>query len=241
MSTRKPDPAPPSAADGGEERWLAELLSRPGPPDPAGFSELQRELAKTERPARRWPVLLAIPLSGLSILSARAWLSDRTLWRIDLPDLSERIAWGIAALALCAATAIAAILQRGRQGFGLGSKPLTFIAIALSALVAAIPLLLRGTTAQPALHALGAPCALVILSAGALALTAAAYLFRRSQPTAAQARAFTLGTAAAAWTGIVISLHCPAESTIHLLTGHSIPLLAVIALAATLLPRQLEP
>jgi cAMP phosphodiesterase len=50
-----------------------------------------------------------------------------------------------------------------------------------------------------------------------------------------------LGAAAAAWTGIIISLHCPAESSTHLLWGHSAPLLILVALAAWLLPRQLQP
>ena len=242
MSTRKLDPKPNgSAADSGDDRWIAELLSRPGLPDPSRFSALQAELQKPEPKKRRWPILLAIPLGGLAVLTARAQLSDRALWRLDLTQLGERLTWGIAALALCAALAVAATVHRGHKGFGLPTKTLGSIAIALSALVAAIPLLLRGMSPQPALHALGAPCATVVLTAGALTLAAVGYLFRRSQPIAAQARAWALGTAAAAWTGIVISLHCPAEATTHLLWGHSAPLLVLIALAGWLLPRQIQP
>jgi hypothetical protein len=242
MSTRKLDPTPvPSAASSGEDSWLAELLSSAGPPDPAELSELQAALAKNERPQRRWPVLLALPVSGLLIIAARAWLSERSFWRIDLESLGQRFSWGMAALALCATIAITATIHRGRKGFGLATRPLSTIALALAALVAATPLLLRGTAPQPGLHALGAPCATVVLTAGAVALAAAAYLFRRSQPTAAQARALALGTAAAAWTGIIISLHCPAESMTHLLWGHTTPLLIVVALATWLLPRQLQP
>jgi hypothetical protein len=205
------------------------------------FSELQSELAKHDRPTRRWPVLLALPIAGLTIVALRAWLGDRALWRVDLGDLGGRLSWGIAALALCAIAAIAVTLHRGRNGFGLATCTLSAIAIGLSALVAVIPLLLKGTSPQPALHALGAPCATVVLSAGALTLAAAAFLFRRTQPIAAQARALALGAAAAAWTGIIISLHCPAESSTHLLWGHSAPLLIVVALAAWRLPRQLQP
>lgn len=241
MSTRKLDPKP-SAAEGGDDSWLADVLARPGPPpDPMQFSELQSELAKPDRSSRRWPILFAIPIGGLAIVAARAWLGERSFWRIDLGNLGERLSWGIAALALCAAVAIAANLYRGRTGFGLATRTLSALALGLSALVAAIPLLLKGTSPQPALHALGAPCATVVLGAGALTLAAAAFLFHRTQPIAAQARALVLGTAAAAWTGIIISLHCPAESSTHLLWGHSAPLLILVALAAWLLPRQLQP
>jgi len=242
MSTRKLDPKPNgTAADSGDDRWIADLLSQPGVPDPARFSALQAELQEPAPRKRRWPILLAIPLGGLAVLALRAQLSERALWRIDLEQLGERLTWGLLGLALCAALAIAAILHRGRRGFGLTTKTLAGSALALSALVAAIPLVLRGTSPQPALHTLGAPCATVVLTAGALTLAALGYLFRRSQPVAAQARAWALGTAAAAWTGIVISLHCPAEATTHLLWGHSAPLLILIALAGWLLPRQIQP
>jgi len=242
MSAPKLDPKPTgSAADSGDDRWVADLLSGPGLPDPAQLAALQAELQKPEPPRRRWPILLTIPLAGVVVLATRAWLSGRSLWRIDLPQLGERLSWGIVGLALCAALAVAALLHRGRTGFGLATRTLGSIAIALSALIAAIPLLLRGTSPQRALHVLGAPCATVVLSAGALTLAAMAYLFRRSQPVGAQARAFALGTAAAAWTGIVISLHCPGEATPHLLWGHSAPLLVLVALAGWLLPRQIQP
>lgn len=241
MSTRKLDPQSGPAADSGDDSWLADVLSAPRLPDPSQLSALQAELQKTERQKKRWPILLAIPVGGLLVVAARSWLSDRSLWRIDLPHVGERLSWGVAGLALCAILAVAAAVHRGRGGFGLATKPLGSIAIALSALVAAIPLLLRGTTPQPALHVMGAPCATVVLSAGALTLAAAGYLFRRSRPVAAQARALVLGTAAAAWTGIIISLHCPAESTTHLLWGHSAPLLVLVLLASLLLPRQIQP
>ena len=242
MTTRKLDPKPiGEAADSGDDAWIAAALSRPGLPDPALFSALQAELQKSAPRKKRWPILLAIPVGGLAVLATRAWLGERALFRLDLGQLGERLSWGIAGLALCAALAVAATLHRGRKGLGLTTKTLASIAITLSALVAAIPLLLRGTTAQPALHALGVPCATVVLGAGALTLAVLGYLFRRSQPVAAQARALALGAAAAAWTGIIISLHCPGEATTHLLWGHSAPMLVLVALAAWRLPRVLQP
>jgi hypothetical protein len=243
MSNRKPEPSRiESAANGGDDAWLAELLSRPGgPPDAAQFQALQAELARPERRSKRWPVLLVLPVSALVVLAARAWLGDRSLLRIDLDRLSARVTWGVGALALCAALAIAAVLHRGSRGFGLAAGPLRAVALGLSALIALTPLLLRGAFPQPALHMFGAPCAAVVLAAGLLALAIAGWLFRRTQPVAAHTRALGLGAAAAAWTGIVISLHCPAESLPHLAFGHSLPLLALVALAAWLLPRQLRP
>jgi hypothetical protein len=245
MSIRKSDSSPiPSAANGGEhsDAWLAELLSQPGPPDPSRFSELQAELSRPEpKKRRRWPVLLLLPISALAVVASRAWLGDRSLWRLDLGNLGERLSLGIAALLLCAAAAIAVAMHRGRSGFGLPSGPVRWLSIGLTALVGLTPLLLRGTTPQPALNALGAPCAAVVIIAGALALGVAGVLFRRTQPVGASARALGLGAAAAAWTGIVISLHCPGESLTHLLWGHSLPLLALVGLAAWLLPRQLQP
>ena len=241
MSTRKLDPYPDrSAANSSDHRLIADLLSPPGLPDFTQLSALQAELQKTEPAKPRWPILLLIPVGASAVVATRAWLGERSLLRLDLAQLSDRLSWGVAGLALCAALALAAALYRGRKGFGLSTRTLGGIALALGGLVAGIPLLLRGTT-HPALHALGAPCAAVVLSAGALALGALGYLFRRTQPVAAQARALLLGTVAAAWTAIVISLHCPGETTAHLLWGHSAPLLMLVAFASWLLPRQLQP
>lgn len=249
MSSRKSDPeaVTPAAGGGrgdltsGQDAWLAELLSRPGPPDPAQLSALQAELARPTRSHWRWPALLVWPLSGLAVVVVRAWLGDRSLFRIDLASVSARMAWGSAALTLMAALAIAAVLRRGRHGFGLPAAVLRGLALALTALIALMPLVLRGVSAQPVLHAFGAPCAAVVLSAGALALGVVYWLFRHSQPVGARARALLLGAATAAWTGIVISLHCPGESLPHLVWGHSLPLLALVGLSAWLLPRQLQP
>jgi hypothetical protein len=237
--------APPkfdAAADSDQDKWLADLLSRPGPsPDLAQLSQLRAELAQPERRSKRWPVLLVLPLGALAVVAVRAWLGGRSLWRIDLEDLGQRLGLGLAAFSLCAAVAIAAALRRGRNGFGLATAPIRMLSLAITGLITLTPLLLKGTTPQPALAALGGPCAAVVLSAGVIALAAIATIFRHSQPAGAQAKALALGAAAAAWTGIVISLHCPSESTAHLLWGHSAPMLALVGLAAWLLPRQLQP
>jgi hypothetical protein len=242
MSSRKPDD---HDADGGgpalDDAWLAELLSRSGPPDPAKLSALQAELALPGRRSLRWPALAILPLSGLAVVATRSWLGDRSLWRIDLEQLVPRLSWGIAGLIACAALALTALLHRGRAGFGLPVAALRGLGLVLSLLIAAMPFVLRGASVQPVLHAFGGPCAAMVLSAGTLALGVSWWLFRHSQPVGAQARALVLGAAAAAWTGIVISLHCPAESLPHLLWGHSLPLLALVGLASWLLPRQLQP
>ena len=230
------------AAVSGKDAWLAELLSDPGgPPDPARFTALQAELALPERRYVRWPALLVWPLSGLLVIAVRAWIGDRSLFRIDLAHAAPRLSWGITVLAFCAACAVAAALHRGRTGFGLPSAFVRAFSLGLSALIALTPLWLRGAFPQPILHAFGAPCAAVVMVAGALALGVTWWLFRRSQPVGASARALALGAATAAWTGIVISLHCPGESLPHLVWGHSLPLLALVGLAAWLLPRQLQP
>jgi hypothetical protein len=185
--------------------------------------------------------LLVWPLSGLAVVAGRAWIGDRTLFRIDLANAIPRLSWGIAVLASCAALAFAAALHRGRMGFGMPSALLRALALGLTALIALTPLWLRGAFPQPVLHAFGAPCAAIVIIAGALALGVTWWLFRRSQPVGASARALALGAATAAWTGIVISLHCPGESLPHLVWGHSLPLLALVGLAAWFLPRQLQP
>jgi hypothetical protein len=243
----KPKPEDGIAADSGEEQdaWLAELLSRPGPPDLEQLAALQAELAvPSERtPARsvRWLWLLLLPMTGLSVVAARAWLTARPVWRMDLGAAFERVSFGVAALVVCAMLALGAVLHRGRSGFGLTSTRLAVVSGLLTALVTLMPLALRGAEPQPVLHALGAPCAAIVLGSGALGLAIVMRLFRHTQPVGAQARASALGAAIAAWTAIVISLHCPAETMQHLLWGHSAPLLGLVALAAWLLPRQLRP
>ena len=242
MSKPKPD-----AAHSGEDAWLAALLSRPGPPDLEQLTALQVELSKPSQraiqPARRmrWLWLALLPMTGLAVVTTRAWMTARPVWRVDLGSAFERVSFGVAALSVCALLAISAVLHRGRGGFGLTSTRLGVVSSLLTALVALMPLALRGAEPQPVLHALGAPCAAIVLGTGVLGLAIVWRLFRHSQPVGAQARAVGLGAAIAAWTGIVISLHCPGETMQHLLWGHSVPLLGLVALSALFLPRQLRP
>ena len=236
------------AADSGgsnTDAWLVALLTRPGPPDLEQLSALQAELARPSAPKRsrrtRWLWLLLLPVTGLAVVAARAVLTQRPLWRVDLGAAFERVSFGVVALCVCALLAIGAVLHRGRAGFGLTSPRLAVVSGLLSVLVALMPLALRGAEPQPVLHVLGAPCAAVVLGTGALGLGIVWRLFRHTQPVGAQARALGLGAAIAAWSGIVISLHCPGETLQHLLWGHSVPLLGLVALAALFLPRQLRP
>jgi hypothetical protein len=233
------------AAESGEadDAWLAELLSRPGPPDLEQLGVLQAELARPSqrKTIRRWLWLLLLPATGFAVVGARAWLTARPVWRMDLGRAFERVSFGVAALCVCAIFAIGAVLHRGRGGFGLTSTRLGVVSGLLTALVVLMPLVLRGAEPQPVLHALGAPCAVIVLSTGLLGLAVVWRLFRHTQPVGAETRALALGAAIASWTGIVISLHCPAETLQHLFWGHSAPLLGLVALAALLLPRQLRP
>ena len=224
------------------DAWLAELLTRPGPPDLEQLSALQAELARPSEPRRsRWLWLLLLPVTGLSVVATRALLTERPVWRMDLGAAAQRVSFGVATLSVCALLAIGAVLHRGRGGFGLTSPRLGVVSGLLTMLVVLMPLVLRGADPQPVLHVLGAPCAAVVLGTGALGLGVVWRLFRHTQPVGAEARAFGLGAAIAAWSGIVISLHCPGETLQHLLWGHSIPLLGLVAIATLFLPSQLRP
>src|SRR5262245_32148308 len=143
-----------------DDTWLQELLSRPGPPDLDQLTALQAELArpshKTSRSVR-WLWLLALPALGFAVVEARAWLTQRPVWRIDLGSAFERVSFGVAALCVCAILAIGAVLHRGRGGFGLPSARLGVVSGLLTLFAVLMPLALRGAEPQPVLHALGAP------------------------------------------------------------------------------------
>lgn len=229
------------ASENKRSRAIAAVLDGDRRLDAELFTAMQSEL---NRPSpRTWPMLslVLLPLSAAVVLGLHAITEGRTPLRFDLNALPARGWIGYAVQCACIVGAGALIAYRNPRGFGLSSSALRWTAWILAALVGLTPLLMRGEGPQPLLHAFGAPCALIVAISGALALTLAASALRHSQPIAAEARAAVLGAATAAWVGLVISLHCPGESFVHLLWGHSVPMTLMLPLAALLLPRFLRP
>ena len=230
-----------AASENRRNRVIAAAIDGDRSLDPELFARMQDELSRPPARARPLLALALLPLSAALVLGLRTLASGRVPLRFDFAGLPARGFLGYGLLCLCIGAAFAAIGHRNPRGFGFSSTTLRWTAWIVAAVVGVAPLLTRGFGPPPPLHVLGAPCALIVTSSGALALFLAAIALRHTQPIATQARAWVLGAATAAWVGLVISLHCPGESLTHLLWGHSLPMILIVPLAALLLPRFLRP
>jgi hypothetical protein len=87
----------------------------------------------------------------------------------------------------------------------------------------------------------GVRCFVIALVVGGIALTGFAQVLRHAVPVASRLRAAALGAAAGAWAGLAVFAFCPSGDVRHLLVGHVLPVLALIALASVIVERRLRP
>jgi hypothetical protein len=189
---------------------------------------------------------LLLPLALVAVLAIDALLRERGLWRADAsalaharPALAGAFAFaGATALAL-AATALA--LARGRDGLGVRVALLRLCALAIAPLSLVLMLALAGERerAHEPLHAWGAPCFFVAGSVAALSLLILLRARAHSVTAALGWRSAAFASAATAWAGLALLLHCPAGELGHLLVGHWLPICLFPLLGRLLAPRYL--
>jgi hypothetical protein len=87
----------------------------------------------------------------------------------------------------------------------------------------------------------GVRCALIAGIVGLTAIAALTAALRRAAPAASRLRGAAIGAAAGAWAGLAVFAFCPSGDQQHLIAGHLVPMLVLIAIGALLSPRMVRP
>jgi len=227
--------------------------------DPALDGELppphlyqQLRAAIDQEPAARPPrrglqrsAWVALPLLAVLLITADAVARGRALVRADaLALLSTCLPSALGALLLAVLTTVLA-LSPGPHGLGQRVGLLRLGALSVVPLSLA-PMLLLALSPRPAglpvehVDPWGVPCLLVGSSIAALSLVLLVGLLRHSVPAAVGWRSAVLGSAAAAWSGLALLLHCPGFELRHLLVGHLLPIVLFPLIGALLAARSLR-
>ena len=222
MSSVSPPDGDPS------ERGRSLPLERP----PAHVLErLRAQLAvePPERPAPRGRKWLALPLSAFALLVIDVAVRRNNLLRADADSvLGVGIPSAAGALMLALLTTFIAT-SRGKNGLGERVSLLRWSALAVGPL-SVIPMLLlvnlgaHSRQLEQHLDPWGMPCFVISTAIAAVSLVVLVRELRRSVPVAAGWRSAALGSAAGAWAGLALLLHCPGAEAKHLAMGHLLPI-----------------
>jgi hypothetical protein len=143
-----------------------------------------------------------------------------------------------------ASTAVA--LHRGSSGLGAGLHSLAAVAVLAAPVYAALtladPVHIAGL--QPPwveISPWGVRCFFIACAVGAIVLASCGIVLRRAVPVASGWRAAAVGAAAGAWAGLAVFVFCPSGDRLHLLVGHVLPVMALVAAGALALARRLRP
>jgi hypothetical protein len=232
------------------------MNSRPDEPGAAPSELYERILAAMETPSpvdartskRIWLVLIAVPLLSALVVAIASYLAyGRPAAGLELGVRSIERLWfalGLFGALTLAATYLA--LAQGRNGFGAMAAVLIAIAFLIAPLytilIAPEPLHASGTALEATqISPWGMRCLIVASIVIAVALTGFLFALRRAVPVSVRLRGAALGAAAGAWAGLALLFFCPAADRLHLLVGHSLPVLAATFLGALLAPVALRP
>lgn len=210
--------------------------------------------AIADAPSREAPIrrrllfaAFAVPIVVTIVTSLRATLSDRSVVRCDIGDLSlrEYVPRLVLVLVLAVVASGVALLP-GRRGFGAPGRILLIAALAVAPIYALVTLLPMHSPADEAaasiaFHSWALPCILVAAAVGTLTLVAFGLALRRSVPVSSSERGAALGATAGAWAGAGLFIHCPARDMTHLFIGHVLPVAVFAVLGALFVPRALRP
>lgn len=152
------------------------------------------------------------------------------------------VAIGLFTFALASVATLFAV-RRGRTGFGASVIALISVAVLVAPLYATFTVLapqhvvLDTVVVSP----WGARCISIAALVGMIVMGALGWALRRAVPAAPRSRAAALGACAGAWAGFALFLFCPSGDQQHMLLGHVLPIAALTAISALLLPRVLRP
>jgi hypothetical protein len=217
------------------------------------FSGLRARLAREppaglRAPGRRQAALIA----GALLIAALVLVASMLVYQRPAVGLTFGIRSAPALLAvLCAliglagaSTAVA--LHRGRSGLGASLGSLVAVAVLAAPVYAALtladPVHIAGL--RPAwvdISPWGFRCFCIACAVGAIVLVSFAIVLRRAAPAASGWRAAAVGAAAGAWAGLAVFVFCPSGDRQHLLVGHVLPVVALVAAGAIMLARRLRP
>lgn len=192
-------------------------------------------------------VLVAVPLLSALVVGIASYLAyGRPAAGLDLEVRSIERLWfalGVFGALTLAATYLA--LAQGRNGLGAMAAVLIAIACLIAPLytilIAPEPIHASGTVLEATqISPWGARCLIVASIVIALALTGFLFALRRAVPVSVRLRGAALGAAAGAWAGLALLFFCPAADRLHLLVGHSLPVVAATLLGALLAPAALR-
>lgn len=142
-------------------------------------------------------------------------------------------------IALLAAATLVVALSPGALGLGAPVTLLVTLAATTAPLYALMTMMagLGNAPDGPATRG----CFTLSVVVGFTALSGLTFALRRSVPAAPVARGALLGACAGAWAGLAIHLHCPCGDRVHILLGHTVPIVLCAALGALVSPRLLKP
>jgi hypothetical protein len=192
-------------------------------------------------------VVAVVALTALVSSGSSEWVYGRLAAGLTVAPAEElRLVWTSTLLGALTLGATLAALWRGHRGLGARATTLAstalIVAAAYSALTLLRPLHLSDApAANLAISPWGARCALIasIVGVGVMACFAAA--LRRAAPVTTGLRGAAVGVAAGMWASVAVFVFCPSGDSQHLLVGHVLPLLALLGLGATLVPRWIRP
>jgi hypothetical protein len=192
-------------------------------------------------------VLIGVPLFSAVVVAIASYLAyGQPAAGLELDVRSMERWWSAFGLfgALTLAVTYLALAQ-GRNGFGATAAVLITIACLIAPLYTILtvpaPLHASGTVLEATqITPWGMRCLIVASIVITAALTGFLFALRRAVPVAVRRRGGALGAAAGAWAGLALLLFCPAAERLHLLVGHSLPVLAATLLGAWLAPAALR-
>lgn len=192
-------------------------------------------------------VLVAVPLLSALVVAIASYLAyGQPAAGLEFDVRSSERLWfalGLFGALTLAATYLA--LAQGRNGCGAMAAVLIAIACLIAPLytilIAPEPLHASGAVLEATqISPWGARCLIVASIVIALALTGFLFALRRAVPVSVRLRGAALGAAAGAWAGLALLFFCPAAERLHLLVGHSLPVLAATLLGALVAPTALR-
>jgi len=222
-------------------------------PSEALHARVRARIAEVEAPPTRTSkrviaaVIAVVVLTALVTSSASELVYGRFGLGLDVGPAEEmRLLWTSTLLGALTLGATLVALWRGPRGLGSGAATLALTGLIVAAAYGALTLIrpLHSGDAQVTnleISPWGARCAVIASIVGVGVMASFATALRRAAPAAGGLRGTVIGVAAGMWAGVAVFVFCPSGDSVHLLVGHVLPVLALSAIGAALLPRWLRP